>query len=771
MPQGVYLAAAGLGRGRCLASGSGLNPFWKWHVLALLALLGTLFVQVRQIAYGVALDWDSSYYISYASNLLAGEGLIAFDYGNHSLYPPLYTLLLAASTSLAGLTDPHEVAGPLNAGIFGMTVFVVGHYLHMRLQWRPFLLATWAALAVVLSVPLGGQAAFALSEPLFILLSTIALVCADRFIADGRQVALIWAAVFSALAWQVRYLGVAVLLAVSLMLSLLPGYSLHERLRNVGTYLVIVALPMAVWLLRNVMVGDMLFGERVRIEYSLPSVMGEAAGRLLDWTQLGESASGMWPDALPALPTAVVLAAVGGLVAIGWRPKHTPFDWRPTLLFGSFGVVYFLLLVVAISFSYAVDGILKRYVTPLYIPLLLVAMFVLDRSLATPTERGQGAARQLAWRVASATLLVLGLAVSAVLNVRDIKSVNLDGADDSINPVLANWGVLDYVRQHLADEWLFSNAEELMHLVTGDPSPASDLSLVVEETMYVAPGAYAVFVNWHRLKKLQFEQPSPFEAANLLEWSNLDLVVELPDGSIWHSPELEPTEQPLEAQPLAHFFNERAPTVNTPLQASLVSECGRADGRNPWRWEVGSHQQGWRPATRRRAGGGSFLFTPTDEEVGLRLRASVYCIDRDGTRVRATTRASLPVQRRVGFEFIAKTLFQPWLHGEPVVRSDFDVYLHNRKLFFHKAPCAAPDIAAPFFLHFEPTHAGNLPRSRRGYGFANFDFPFRERGTIIDNQCLGAFPLPAYAIASIQTGQVSAAGEELWRASILTGGI
>ena len=757
----------------CAKQGS-LDDFGKWLIPAalpaLFGVLGTSLVLARQATYGVALDWDSSYYISYASNLLAGEGLVAFDYGDHSLYPPLYTLLLAAFTALTGLTDPRDVAGPLNAVVFGMTVFVVGHYLHSRLQGRSVrpapLLAMWASLAVALAISLAGQAAFALSEPLFILFATLALVCADRFIAEGqpkgRQSALIWAAVFSALAWQTRYVGVAVLLAVSLMLSVLPESMFRERLKHIAAYLFIAAVPMACWMLRNLLVGETPFGEREQIEYSLPAVIGEVGSRLWDWTQLGDGAQRIWPGAMPALPTAAVLAMVGGLVAVGWRVRRVPFDWRPALLFGVFAVVYFVLLVGAISSSYAVDGVQARYVTPLYIPLLLVVTFVLDWSLASPAESAAPPPRWLiAWRIASALLLIGGLVVSAVLNVRDIKSINLNGATGSLNPVLANWSVLDYVRQHLAGELLFSNAQVLMHLVTGQPNPARNLGLVVEEETHIAPGAYAVFVNWHRAKQLR--QHSPFEAALLLEWSDLERVIEFPDGSIWYKPNSKPKTT------LAHFIKNSAPSVNKPYQVGLASSCRRAEGRNPWRWEVGNWRQGWRPAKHR--AGTTFLYWPTVEDIGQRLRASVYCIAGDGARIKVTTPVSLPVIEPVDFELIATTLFQPWLYGEPVARSVFDVYLHDRRLFYHKAPCVAPDIRAGFYLHIKPVAIDSLPPARRLYGFVNFDFDFHERGTIADGQCLGIFPLPAYAVSSVQTGQVSATGEELWRASISAGDI
>ena len=133
--------------------------------------LGAALILAREATYGVALFWDSIYYISVARNLLEGEGLTTLFGHALTVWPPLYPMLLAVSSVF--VFDPHDVAGPLNAIIFGATVFVVGQYLQQRLALK--IIALWGCLAVVLSVPLAWMASWALSESLFILLVTLAI--------------------------------------------------------------------------------------------------------------------------------------------------------------------------------------------------------------------------------------------------------------------------------------------------------------------------------------------------------------------------------------------------------------------------------------------------------------------------------------------------------------------------------------------------------------------------------------------------------------------
>lgn len=170
------------------------------------ALLGAAAVLGHLFTFGVALSSDSAHYIAAARSLLDGEGLLGFGGRPLTTFPPLYPLLLA--TASLGLFDPITVAGPLNAAIFGLTALVVGRHLRQRLESR--FLAVWGCLSTALAAPLTKWSSWALSEPAFILLATSALIQTDKFLADGRLRALGWAAVFSALAWQTRYIGVAV---------------------------------------------------------------------------------------------------------------------------------------------------------------------------------------------------------------------------------------------------------------------------------------------------------------------------------------------------------------------------------------------------------------------------------------------------------------------------------------------------------------------------------------------------------------------------------
>ena len=131
--------------------------------------------------------------------------------------------------------------------------------------------------------------------------------------------------------------------------------------------------------------------------------------------------------------------------------------------------------------------------------------------------------------------------------------------------------------------------------------------------------------------------------------------------------------------------------------------------------------------------------------------------------------STAPAARQSAFEAFVSD-YEALVSGEPAVRSDFNIYLHEDTLIYFKEPCARADTEARFFLHLYPVEVNDLPDHRRGHGFDNLDFDFIRLGVIFDGRCLAKVPLLEYDIASISTGQyVPVAGgfNHPWKAEFL----
>ena len=101
-------------------------------------------------------------------------------------------------------------------------------------------------------------------------------------------------------------------------------------------------------------------------------------------------------------------------------------------------------------------------------------------------------------------------------------------------------------------------------------------------------------------------------------------------------------------------------------------------------------------------------------------------------------------------------------YGDPIIRSDFDVYLEGNTLTYLKAPCAERDTRGRFFLSVHPADLADLPENRRELGHASLNFDFEPDGIIFSGKCMIRRELPGYAIAEIATGQDAPGGGRLW---------
>ncbi len=104
--------------------------------------------------------------------------------------------------------------------------------------------------------------------------------------------------------------------------------------------------------------------------------------------------------------------------------------------------------------------------------------------------------------------------------------------------------------------------------------------------------------------------------------------------------------------------------------------------------------------------------------------------------------------------------------GDPIIRSNYDVYIHESQLIYVKSPCSEDDIEHRFFLHITPVHVNDLPEERKQHGVDHLDFSYNDYGVPVGENCIVMRVLPQYDIKHIATGQImrveSPSGELSW---------
>ena len=427
---------------------------------AAFGLLGAGLTLAREATYGAVLHWDSINYASVASSLAAGEGFTEFGGEPLAAWPPLYPLLLAAP-ALAGAA-PIGAAGPINAALAGLAIFAGARWLARRLEAR--WLALWGGLALALAAPLAWTASWALSEPLFVLLTLLALMRAEAHLREGDAPALRQAAALTALACLTRWAGVAIAAAVIPLLVLQPGGALTERLRRAALYAAIALVPLGLWMARNLW----LTGEAIAYSQPTDTPPGEIAAAILGvagrWLAPGPTAepAGLVPRALAAALLIALAAAVAVLAA---RRGCEPWRRRAAfLVFGGFAVAYLACYAAgARGSSYVVTTAFHRYLAPALPALLLATALGLDALLALARERAAASGAALAaprlLALAAAAPLALWLAWNLPEHARAVGEANGEGVvrESYSNARWAGSATLARLREAPPRGWLWTN--------------------------------------------------------------------------------------------------------------------------------------------------------------------------------------------------------------------------------------------------------------------------------------------------------------------------
>ena len=529
-------------------------------LIAVIAVAGAAGVLLRQSEWGVGLSGDSVSYVSTARSLLAGEGFTVWSGWPYQNYPPLYPLALAL-TGVFG-ADPADAAGGLNAVLFGLVVLAAALWLR-RLGASAFLVA-WAASALALSYPLTLVSARAISEPLFILCTLLAIAALDAFLRRGRRSLLLLTAVCLALACLTRYLGIAFLVGALAVLLLRRESSRGERWAPAAICAAVALAPLCLWMLRNLLLTGTPARNVSAADVSLAFNLKTGFIAIAEWA-IGRD--DLWATRLDwlldgsfALEVAAATAAASLAVAFllfrsvrsgmeEARRRGVPYRPGPAVALAVVAVAYVAVTLASLSAQGIREELYHRYLAPVYAPVLLLAALGLDR-LFRRDARGPllGAAPLPGGRRVGVltALAAIGLALWLVPQARLYASAFEDFRDYGYGHAARPWATSDtiaYLEAHpLEGRWpgdraiterVRSNAEGTLYVQTG--IRGWRIALTLDETLDEAvrralleTGGEDVWIVWFHLADHGYR----FGAPEVRLHPNATVVAELSDGLI-----------------------------------------------------------------------------------------------------------------------------------------------------------------------------------------------------------------------------------------------
>ena len=199
---------------------------------------------------GIGVSSDSIAYVGISENLVAGRGLTWLGGGGLepvTHFPPLYPIVLAGF-QLFGM-EGLESARLLSIILFGCNIFLIGLLVWQvtNIGWITILGASLAAFSPILI----DWHVIAMTEPLFLFLSSIGLYSLIRHQRTRLSLHLICSIVAISLASLTRYAGLSLIATGTIAILLDFKGKLGEKSRNAAYMLGGGFLLMAVWMARN----------------------------------------------------------------------------------------------------------------------------------------------------------------------------------------------------------------------------------------------------------------------------------------------------------------------------------------------------------------------------------------------------------------------------------------------------------------------------------------------------------------------------------------
>ena len=751
--------------------------------IIVLAGLGTAHILVRTATYGAAVNADTTLHLSTALNFLAGEGWQDFTGSKAIEWPPGFTLLLAAFDWIG--IEPLAAGRWVNAIAFGLTILAAGLWLHSNLRSQWLTLAATAILAA--SLPLTHFASYCITEPLFVLFALLALIQLAAFLNQRTAWSpLLLAAVFTALAALTRYVGVALIGAG--VLVLLP----LARLRHTFVFGAISSLPLLAVLAYNWAVSQTLTGPRPGSGQSLSDSLSQVMEVFRAWVVPPNAPAGLAP--LLWLVVAVVGLA-GAAVVLRSARRQSDFRLKPALPFGMFAGGYLVFMIVVVPLTVG-EGVNSRFLLPVYVPLLLTAVLLLDRFLSIEATGRMVAARYgLTALVLLATLAHVGW--SAHRNLTITAEARVAGFGIYNNTYCASSEILNYLRDNPINGRMYSNNCYLTWFWDQTAAPGKHQLLPDEihsltSSILRQTNSGSAHIAWSRSEKSFYD----FDDLDIRVLPGVEPVAELYDGVVFRVTAAEPFDAERHRARKQRYVDQLIEQAGEPVVRAdwnvyrtgrkltyLKNPCASADTQAEFILHAIPVDPADLPSHRRPYGfdllgfyfhirGGIRL----DDQCVVSTQLPDYDISRirvgqwiaDGNRTLWETTAepfNADRHRAQRQRYVDQLIEQA---DEQVDRAGWSVYRKGRKLIYRKEPCAPADVQAKLVLHVTPVDPADLPADRERHGFDSLGFYFDQRGFRLDNQCIAIAQLPDYAIGHIRVGQWIAKGNRtVWDAEFL----
>jgi len=420
----------------------------KHWVISLAAAAASMILVISMTSrFGIGISPDSACYISIAENIVAGNGYAIYDLQPAVAWPPLYPTVLVLAELFN--IDYSLWARILNVLLAGGIVLVTSLWLLNNFGLS--LLSLIGILGTLLSSALLSVAKFAWTEPMFNLLVLLFLFAAIRSGKTPERKDILLLSILAALATMTRYIGVT-LIGFYLLWLWISGLPPKTKLKYSLIFGGLSMAPLVIWLIRNYSITSTLTGYRA--SSSVPVLKNILY--TLDTFSVWLFATNLYVEFRILIFCLLLALLLTFLVREGSSLMPLENAKEKMQLFGSFTLIYVLYLII-VSSIVAFDRIDYRLLSPVYVPILLLVIVVIDSiSISGKWLKQAAAIFSVMW--------IVFLSAGLFKEVRDNFS---DGAGGYSTKRWQNSELAAYLNQNTPEGRTYSNIPDGIYALTG----------------------------------------------------------------------------------------------------------------------------------------------------------------------------------------------------------------------------------------------------------------------------------------------------------------
>ena len=403
------------------------------------------------------------------------------------------------------------------------------------------------------SFPMTEISAYLMTDTSYVLFSLLALFQMWTFLKseNHRAVPLVLSAVFTSMAMATRYIGISLILTGVILILMGRSFAVNYRIKCAALYGSISMTLLGIWIVRNWLSVETLRRFDANYESQLLEYI-ESYGRIFVSFTLALYLGFDWLIYLSFIIICLVIwrrkfpQSIHQLGSFS-TPKQRKEYFTLFALYGLYSMIYIAILVAASSRIDHADRLNSRFLTPIYVPVIIITLVLLNLLLKGLARKNLSIPNLI-----TICLISTGILSSVSLSIRwnidetaQALKLNAKSALFEHHGYSEDMDILTYFRDNPLDGPVYSNGLHLLYWLTdvslgGNIAEDTENAFCLTWIRRLARSTEPSYIAYFTIEKERLDFMGPFTACNIQELESnsyiqgyLERIVEKSEGIVY----------------------------------------------------------------------------------------------------------------------------------------------------------------------------------------------------------------------------------------------